>query len=137
MAQYTIANLKSDVPDQAPKFGYAPDLEARFARPALELQMGGVSYQRLAPGFRMPFGHRHGEQEEVYVVVSGGGRVKLDDEIRDVRTWDAVRVSGAVMRAFEAGPDGLELIAFGAPHVGEPDAPSATDAEMAPGWWSD
>ena len=132
MAGHTIVNLK-EVEDMAPKFGFAPNLEARVATAALDLQKSGLSYQRLAPNFRMPFGHRHKEQEEVYVLVSGSGRVKLDDEIVEVKEWDMVRVPGETMRAFEAGPDGAELLAFGAPNTGPPQE----DAEMEPGWWND
>jgi mannose-6-phosphate isomerase-like protein (cupin superfamily) len=128
---YTIKNLKADVPDAAPQFGFSPGLEARFAREALECRNFGLSYERLAPNFRAPFGHRHGVQEEVYVVVGGSGRVKVEDEVVDVRQWDAVRVPGEAMRAFEAGPEGLELLAFGAPR------PDEQDAELVPGWWSD
>src|SRR5215210_2887119 len=116
MPGYKTVNLENDVEDQAPKFGFAPDLEVHFARTTLEMTKGGVGLERLAPGFRMPFGHKHGEQEEVYVIVSGGGRLKLDDEIIDVKQWDAIRVDGGTMRAFEAGDDGLELLAFGAPN---------------------
>jgi mannose-6-phosphate isomerase-like protein (cupin superfamily) len=134
MAEYTIANLKTDVEDQAPKFGLAPDLEGHFARRELALEQSGVSYQKLAPGFRIPFGHKHGQQEELYVIVAGGGRVKLDDEVADVATFDAVRVAAGVMRAFEAGPDGMELIAFGA-RCGM--APDANDGDTEQGWWSD
>jgi mannose-6-phosphate isomerase-like protein (cupin superfamily) len=134
VAEYTIKNLKSDVEDQAPKFGFSPDLEARFARQTLELERSGVSYQKLAPGFRIPFGHTHGKQEEVYVIVSGGGRAKLGEEIVDVKAWDAVRVGSDVWRAFEAGPEGMELIAFGARcGMGVEDS----DADMEQGWWSD
>jgi mannose-6-phosphate isomerase-like protein (cupin superfamily) len=133
MAGHTIRNLKDDVEDMAPRFGFAPDLEARFATADLELEKSGLSYQRLAPGFRMPFGHRHKEQEEVYVIVAGGGRVKLDDEIVDVRQWDVIRVPRDTMRAFEAGPKGAEFLAFGAPNTGPPQQ----DAEMQPGWWTD
>jgi uncharacterized cupin superfamily protein len=132
MAGHTIVNMK-EVEDMAPKFGFAPDLEARFATGALRLEKSGISYQRLAPNFRMPFGHRHKEQEELYVLVSGGGRVKLDDEVVEVRQWDMVRVPGDTMRAFEAGPDGAELLAFGAPNTGPPQQ----DTEMVPGWWKD
>jgi uncharacterized cupin superfamily protein len=132
MAGHTIVNLK-EVEDMAPKFGFAPNLEARFATGALGLEKSGVSYQRLAPNFRMPFGHRHKAQEELYVLVSGSGRVKLDDEVVEVKQWDMVRVPGKTMRAFEAGPDGAELLAFGAPNTGPPQE----DAEMVPGWWSD
>lgn len=130
MPDYTIANLENDVEDQAPKFGFAPDLETHFAKTALEMSKGGIGLERLTAGFRMPFGHKHREQEEVYVIVSGGGRLKLDDEIIDVKQWDAIRVAGDTMRAFEAGDAGLELIAFGAPRADG-------DAEMEPGWWSD
>jgi mannose-6-phosphate isomerase-like protein (cupin superfamily) len=129
MAEYTLKNLK-EVEDSAIKFGLSPDLEARFAR-ELDLENSGVSYQRLAPGYRAPFGHKHGTQEELYVILSGGGRVKLDDEIVDVRQWDAIRVPKDTMRNFEAGPEGLELLAFGAPSTG------LQDAEQTPGWWTD
>lgn len=131
MARHTIVNLK-DVEDSAPKFGFAPDLEARFASGDLDLEKSGLSYQRLAPNFRMPFGHRHKEQEEVYVVLSGGGRLKLDDEVVQVKAFDAVRIPDATMRAFEAGPDGAEFLAFGAPNTG---SPREDIAEMQPGWW--
>jgi mannose-6-phosphate isomerase-like protein (cupin superfamily) len=133
VAGYTVVNLK-DVEDQAPKFGFAPDLEARFATPALSLEKSGVSYQRLAPDFRTPFGHRHKTQEELYVVLSGSARLKLDDEVVELRALDAVRVPSETMRCFEAGPEGAEILAFGAPNTG----PSpAADVEMQPGWWAD
>jgi mannose-6-phosphate isomerase-like protein (cupin superfamily) len=134
MPGYTLANLKSDVEDQAPRFGFSPDLEARFARVSLGLERSGVSYQRLAPGFRVPFGHTHSQQEEVYVIVSGGGRAKLGDEIVELAQWDALRVAPEVWRAVEAGPEGLELVAFGA-RCGM--AADANDTEMEQGWWSD
>jgi len=133
MAEYTVVNFKSDVEDMAPKFGYSPGLESRFARKNLELEKSGVSYFKIAPDFETPFGHVHGEQEEVYVVVTGSGRVKIDDEIVDFRQWDAIRVPAGVWRCFEAGDDGAEVIAFGAPKMDDPRA----DAEMQPGWWSD
>jgi uncharacterized cupin superfamily protein len=112
MNSYTIKNLKH-VEDVAPKFGYAPDFEARFARHDLELQRTGISFQHLAPNTEGPFGHKHGQDEEVYVIVSGGGRVKLDGEVIEVGPWDAVRVAPATVRAFAAGPRGLDLLAFG------------------------
>ena len=130
MAGYTIKNLK-EIEDQAPKFGYAPKLEARFARDALGCEQLGLSYQRLAPNERSPFGHKHREQEEVYVVLGGSGRVKLDDEVLDVVPLDAVRVARETARAFEAGPDGLELLAVGAPNTGP------GDVELLQGWWTD
>jgi mannose-6-phosphate isomerase-like protein (cupin superfamily) len=131
---YTVANLKSDVEDQAPKFGLAPNLEARFARQALGCGSSGLSYQRLAPGFRLPFGHTHSKQEEIYVILAGGGRMKLDEEVVDVAQHDAIRVSPGTMRGFEAGDDGLELVAFGA-RCGMSGDDNDTDMEQ--GWWSD
>lgn len=130
MDGYTIRNLK-DVEDAAPKFGLSPALEARFAREELELERSGVSYQRLSPASRVPFGHRHVEQEELYLVVAGDGRIKLDDEIVELRLWDAVRVAPATMRCIEAGESGIEYVVFGAPNTG------GGDVEMVPGWWSD
>lgn len=128
MSDYKIANLK-ELKDSAVEFGLAPDLEARFGRKALEAERSGISYQRLAPNFRGPFGHRHEAQEETYVVVGGSGRAKLDDGVHELRQWDAVRVAPSTARGFEAGPDGLEFIAFGAGDSG--------DAEMLSDWWSD
>jgi mannose-6-phosphate isomerase-like protein (cupin superfamily) len=133
MATYTHKNLKSDVEDSAPGFGFAPNMEARFATDDMELEKSGVGYEKFAPNFRMPFGHAHREQEEVYVVISGGGRYKVEDEILEVKQWDALRVPPNTMRCFEAGPDGAEIIAFGAPQV----ADRREEAEMVPGWWSD
>ena len=103
MAGYTIKNLK-EVEDSAPKFGLSPGLEARFARESLELQSSGVSYQRLAPNTRVPFGHRHTQQEELYLIVGGSGRIKLDDDVVELRQWDAARISSETMRCVEAGP---------------------------------
>lgn len=133
MPEYTLVNLKQ-VEDSAQKFGFAAELEARFATGALGLEKSGVSYQRLSPNFRFPFGHKHDQQEELYVVVSGSARLKLDDEVVELDQWDAVRVPNDVMRCFEAGPEGAELLAFGAPHRGP--SPGA-DAQAVPNWWSD
>jgi hypothetical protein len=137
MSGYTKKNLREDVEDSAPGFGFAPNLEARFAREALELEKCGVSYERTAPNFRIPFGHTHNEQEEVYVVVSGSGRAKLDDEIVELSTWDALRVPSETWRSFEAGDDGMEMVVFGAPHVGPPDSAPRKDVEMEQDWWKD
>jgi uncharacterized cupin superfamily protein len=134
VADYTIANLKSDVEDQAPQSGLSPDLEGRFARQTLGLERSGLSYQRLAPGFRIPFGHTHSKQEETYVILSGSGRAKLDDEIVEVKAWDAVRVASGTWRGFEAGPDGMELIAFGERAGMTVDD---SDSDMEQGWWRD
>ena len=129
MADYTLVNLK-EVEDQAPKFDMSPQMEMRMGRVALGLENSGVSYQRLAPKFRLPFGHKHKNQEEVYVLVSGSARVKLEDEVVDLKPFDAVRVAKDTMRGFEAGPEGAELIAIGAPNTGP------GDADVAQGWWS-
>lgn len=128
MSDYTKLNLR-DVENMAPKFGLAPDLEARFPRRELGSRSGTLSLQRLAPNARYPFGHKHAGQEEHYVILDGAGRMKLDDEVVEVRRWDAIRVAAETMRAFEAGPEGLEVLVFGAP-IGE-----ANDAEVIEGWW--
>jgi mannose-6-phosphate isomerase-like protein (cupin superfamily) len=129
MSDYTHLNLK-EVEDQAPKFGLSPHLEFRMARVPLELENAGVSYLRLGPSFRIPFGHNHKQQEEIYVVISGGGRIALADEVRDLALWDAVRIHKDTMRGLEAGPEGMELIAIGAPNTGP------GDAETEQGWWA-
>ncbi|HSC49170.1 MAG TPA: hypothetical protein VLD16_02815 [Gaiellaceae bacterium] len=131
MAGWTKVNLKDEVDDQAPNFGLGGKIEARMARVPLELEQSGVSYQRLAPSFRLPFAHRHKHQEEVYVLISGSARAKLDDEIVELRPFDALRVHKDTIRAFEAGPEGAELIAIGAPNTGP------GDAELEHDWWSD
>jgi mannose-6-phosphate isomerase-like protein (cupin superfamily) len=127
MSDYTIVNLK-EVEDQAPNFGLSPDLEARFARVALEAELIGLTYQRLAPNFQVPFGHTHKTQEEIYIVLSGSVSVKLKDEVKELGPWDAIRVSKETARGFEAGPEGVEMIAIGAP--GGPG-----DAETIEGFW--
>jgi mannose-6-phosphate isomerase-like protein (cupin superfamily) len=127
---YAIRNLM-ELDDAAASFGLSPDLEARFARRALDAKNVGISYQRLQPNFRVPFAHRHATQEEIYVILSGTGRAKLEDEIVELRQWDALRVDKETTRGFEGGPDGMELLAIGAP-VGE-----GNDAEMVNGWWTD
>ncbi len=128
MAGYAITNLK-EVDDSAAKFGLSPALEARFPRKVLRFEQIGLSHQRLAPNARQPFGHRHREQEEVYVVVDGSGRVNLDGEVHELRVWDAVRVAPGTVRCFEAGSDGLASLAFGTSTGG------LADVESLPGWW--
>ena len=131
MAGYTKVNLKEDVEDQAPNFGLEGKIEARMARVALEMEHSGVSYQRLAPNYRLPFAHKHKNQEEVYVLVSGSARAKLEDEIVDLKPWDALRVHKDTVRSFEAGADGAEMLAIGAPNTGP------GDADMIQDWWMD
>jgi quercetin dioxygenase-like cupin family protein len=126
MSGYTVVNLR-EVEDQAPRFGYAPHLESRFARKALGLRQSGVSLFKVAPGFRVPFGHHHTDQEEVYVVVAGSARIKLGDEIVELGAWDAVRVPPELTRGLEGGADGAEILAFGAPSNENADAQMVSD----------
>jgi mannose-6-phosphate isomerase-like protein (cupin superfamily) len=129
MADHTVVNLKRDVEDMAPKGGLAPNLESRFARKNLGLEKSGLSHFKIAPGFKMPFGHAHSEQEEIYVVVSGNARVKLGDEEIELEEWDAVRIAPGVRHSFAGGPDGAEILAFGAPNT------ENADIEMEQGFW--
>ena len=115
---YTIKNLR-DVEDSAPKFGFSERQEAHFAQGALEAEDTGFSYHVVKPGKRQGFAHRHDEAEEVYVVIDGNGRMNLDGNVVEIKHLDAIRVAPAVVRAFEAGPDGLELLAFGPHHEGD------------------
>jgi mannose-6-phosphate isomerase-like protein (cupin superfamily) len=127
MAKYTVQNIKG-LDNAAEQFGIE-GMEARFARKAMELEQFGFSVQTLTPSFRQPFGHRHASQEEAYLVLRGGGRIKVDDDVVDLKEWDAIRIPPGVTRQLEAGPDGMEFLAIGAPGGG--------DAEMIEGWWSD
>ena len=131
MAGYTKLNLREDVEDQGPNFGYEGKMEARMARVPLELEHAGVSLLGLAPNFRIPFAHRHKTQEEIYVLITGSVRVKLEDEIVELKPYDALRVHKDTTRGFEAGPEGAEMIAVGAPHTGP------GDADMVNDWWTD
>ena len=131
---YTLRNLRAHLPDVGSNFDGAPDLEFRPATEGLELEESGLSYQRIPPGYRFPYGHVHKQQEEVYVVVGGSGRMKLDDETVEVGKWDAVRVPPGTWRGYEAGPDGLEILVFGAPNLGEN---PREDVEGQRGWWAE
>jgi mannose-6-phosphate isomerase-like protein (cupin superfamily) len=124
MSSYTVVNLLEldDVVGDR-----APGLEGRFARKHMESRDLGISHWRYAAGFRSPLSHTHGEQEEAYIVLSGSGRVRLDDEIVAIGQWDVVRVAPEVVRGFEAGPDGMEMIAVGGPRPEEGDG-QTTDA---------
>ena len=101
---FTLRNIKEDLEDIGARFDGAPDLEFRAATKALELEKSALSYQRVPPGYRFPYGHTHKTQEEVYVVVRGSGRMKVDDEIVELKEWDAVRVPPGMWRGYEAGP---------------------------------
>ena len=114
MSEYTIVNLK-EVEDQAPKWNLSPDLEARFARVALDAELVGLTYQRLGPNYTVPWGHTHKTQEEVYLVTEGSVEVKVGDEIKELRKWDAIRIHKDTPRGFRSGPDGVEMIAIGCP----------------------
>ena len=125
---YTLKKL-TDIEDSAPKSGFGEIQEARFAKDALDTQDTGFSYHRLKAQRRQPFGHRHQSAEEVYVVLAGSGRVKLDEEVVELEALDAIRVAPDVIRAFEAGPSGLDLLAFGPRRDG--------DGEITMGGWAD
>lgn len=129
VAPYTLKRL-TEVEDSAAKFGFGDFQESRFAGGDLEAEQTGLSHHRVTAGRRQAFAHRHEHAEEVYVVLSGSGRVKLDDEVVELETLDALRVGPGVTRQFEAGPDGLELLAFG---------PRRDDdrGEIVEGWWAD
>jgi mannose-6-phosphate isomerase-like protein (cupin superfamily) len=131
---FTLRNIKSDLEDLGSNFDGAPDLEFRSATSPLGLEQSALSYQWVPPGSRFPYGHTHKRQEEVYVVVRGSGRMKIDDEIIELKEWDAVRVPPRMWRGYEAGPDGLEILVIGAPNLG--DAPRE-DVEGERGWWAD
>jgi mannose-6-phosphate isomerase-like protein (cupin superfamily) len=109
----------------------APGFEARFARKHLDSEHLGVSFFRYPANFKTPFGHHHREQEEAYVVVEGSGRMRIGDEIVDLKQWDVVRVAPDVIRGFEGGPDGLALIAVGN------DRPEGGDGVLVEDFWTD
>jgi mannose-6-phosphate isomerase-like protein (cupin superfamily) len=131
---FTHTNIKNDLEDIGHVFDGAPGLEFRAATKALGLENSALSYQCIPPGYRFPYGHTHMRQEEVYVVVRGGGRMKVDDEIVELREWDAVRVPPGTWRGYEAGPEGLEILVIGAPNLG--DNPR-DDVEGERDWWAD
>jgi mannose-6-phosphate isomerase-like protein (cupin superfamily) len=125
---FTLKRL-TDVEDSAERFGLSEIQEARFAQGALDASDTGISFHRLKPNRRQAFAHRHDEAEEVYVVLAGAGRAKLDEEIAELAALDALRVAPRVVRCFEAGPEGLDLLAIGASHEG--------DGEVIRDWWTD
>jgi mannose-6-phosphate isomerase-like protein (cupin superfamily) len=128
MPDYTIKNFM-DVDDHAAD--RPGEIEARFARSHIDSEHLGVSYFRYGPNFRSSFGHRHKEQEEAYVVVSGSGKIRVDDDVVELKQWDVIRVAPTAVRAFEGGPDGLELVAIGN------DRPEGGDGEMVEGFWAE
>jgi uncharacterized cupin superfamily protein len=128
MGDYAKKNLR-EVEDAAVKHGFSETQMARFAGADLGCETIGLALEGVKPGQRQAFGHRHEEDEEVYVVVQGSGRMRLGDDVIEVGQMDAIRVAPGVMRAFEAGDDGLEVLAFGTHHEG--------DGEIDPGFWDD
>ncbi len=125
---YTLRKL-TDIEDAAPKSGFGDVQEARFAKDTFDNEATGFSYHRLKAEQRQPFAHKHERAEEVYVVLAGSGRAKLDGDVVELQALDAIRVAPEVTRAFEAGPSGLELIVFGPRCDG--------DGEVVMGWWTD
>jgi len=130
MSDYTIVNL-GDVENLAPKFQMPEGMDTRFPSRMLGCTTGGIGVEKLPAGVRTPFGHTHSEQEEIYVIAEGSGRIKLDEEIHELSQWDIIRIGPGVMRNLEGGPDGITLIAFGAPHREE------NDGEITHGWWGE
>ena len=125
---YTIKNL-DETKDSAVEFGLSELGEAHFPREELGAETTGFAYLVLKPGKRQAFGHRHEQAEEVYVVLDGGGRVRLDEDVREISRHDAIRVAPPVARAFEAGPEGLTVLAFGARHE--------ADGEVLNDFWTE
>jgi mannose-6-phosphate isomerase-like protein (cupin superfamily) len=130
---FSRRNLKEDLEDVGSNFDGPDGLEFRMATKALGLEKSGLTYQRVPPDYRFPYGHTHETQEEIYVVVRGGGRMAVDDETFELREWDAVRVPPGSWRGYESGPDGLELLVIGAPNLGEN---PRDDVEGRRDWWA-
>jgi mannose-6-phosphate isomerase-like protein (cupin superfamily) len=130
---FSHLNLRADLDDVGSNFDGGPGLEFRMATKVLGLAHSGLSFQRVPPGERFPYGHTHRTQEELYVVVRGGGRMALDDVVIELAEYDAVRVPPGTWRGYEAGPDGLELLVLGAPGLGDG---QREDVEGTRGWWA-
>jgi mannose-6-phosphate isomerase-like protein (cupin superfamily) len=128
MADYTLKNL-TEAENMAEKFGYEEFQEARFPWRDLDAEATGLALITVKPDKRQPFAHHHDDAEEIYVVIKGSGRIKLDDELVELAPMDAIRMAPAVTRSLEAGPDGLEVLAFGPHHE--------SDGEIIKDFWSD
>jgi len=128
---YTHLNLRGDVEDMAPQYKMPDGIEAHFARKPLGLEKSGISYYKLGPDFTVPFGHTHAEQEEIYLVVSGSARIKVGGDEVELVPLDVIRVPPEVTRGMAAGPDGAEIVAFGAPNN------ENGDVEMVPGFFDE
>jgi mannose-6-phosphate isomerase-like protein (cupin superfamily) len=125
MPRFTTVNLLEVADSVGDR---APGIEGRFGRKHMDSRDLGISHFRYAANVRSAAAHSHREQEEAYVVVAGSGRVLLDDQVEDLRQWDVVRVAPEVVRAFEAGPDGLDIIAVGGPKPADGDGVLGTAA---------
>jgi quercetin dioxygenase-like cupin family protein len=130
----TKVHLLDDIKDLAETAGFGDQLETRFARAALNSKEGALGFQRIKPGQRQPFGHKQKEQEEIHVVIAGSGRVKVDHDFVDLVQYDAIRISPDVVRQFEAGPDGMDLIIFGSP-AGDPTKVGGGDSITYKKFW--
>jgi oxalate decarboxylase/phosphoglucose isomerase-like protein (cupin superfamily) len=131
MAPYTVQNLR-EIENQGVKFGMDEnDIQFRMAKDPLECEHCGVSLVKLGSGWRVPWGHTHKTQEEIYILINGSGRMKVEDEIIEMKPFTAVRVSKDAMRGYEGGPEGAELLVIGAPRTG------SGDADVEQGWWSE
>ncbi len=117
-----------DASDFAPGYGLGDRGESRYIRDQLGAVQSGLSHYRLRPGCRQGFGHRHLSVEEIYVALSGSGRIKVDGDLLGLAPLDAVRVAPASTRELEAGDDGLEVLAFGTHIPG--------DGETVADWWT-
>lgn len=131
---FSHLNMRADLADVGGNFDGHEQLEFRMATHALGLEQSGLTFQHVPPGYRFPYGHTHATQEEVYVVVGGSGRMKLDDEVIELAVLDAVRVSPGIWRGYEAGNDGLDLLIFGAPSLGDGQRDDVTGERD---WWVD
>jgi uncharacterized cupin superfamily protein len=118
MSSYTLKNLM-ETKDMAAEQGFGDAMSARFPHGELGCEQLGFSLQELRPGVEAPFGHTHDQAEEVYVVLSGSGRVRLDDDVQELEPLDALRVAPGVMRAFAAGPEGLRYLVFSIRYEGD------------------
>lgn len=131
MAGFTVKNLK-EVENQGVKFGIDEnEIELRMAKDPLECEQCGISYLKLGKNYRVPWGHNHKTQEEVFILISGSARMKVEDEVIEMAPFTAVRVAREAMRGYEAGPEGAELLVIGAPRTG------GGDADIEQGWWDD
>src|SRR5215207_9874695 len=123
---YDKVNL-GEVTDAAAEHGLGELQEARFPREVVGTEASGLAHIKVKPGQRQPFAHRHGQAEELHVILSGSGTMKIDDALVPVGPLDVVRVDPASARGFEAGAEGLEYLVFSPRHGG--------DAEIVKDFW--